>query len=127
MIIKSFEINKIKPLINNLILFYGQNEGFKEQALKQISSSFQNILKYNEKEILDKGKGAFFSSGSRPGQTPQSWAFGRLASVILKKGTCTTLKPNKVDEINIWNLLNFKISLSLKKIIIDKIEIIKLK
>jgi hypothetical protein len=39
-----------------------------------------------QKEILDKGKGAFFSSGSRPGQTPQSWAYGRLASVILKKG-----------------------------------------
>tara|TARA_B100000674_G_scaffold387464_1_gene331027 strand:- start:1576 stop:2163 length:588 start_codon:yes stop_codon:yes gene_type:complete len=39
-----------------------------------------------QKAILDKGKGAFFSSGSRPGQTPQSWAYGRLASVILKKG-----------------------------------------
>ena len=61
MIIKSFEINKIKPLINNLILFYGQNEGFKEQALKQISSSFQNILKYNEKEILDNSE-VFFDS-----------------------------------------------------------------
>ena len=56
MIIKSFEINKIKPLINNLILFYGKNEGFKEQALKQISSSFQNILRYNEKEILDNSE-----------------------------------------------------------------------
>tara|TARA_B100001093_G_C26694001_1_gene956060 strand:+ start:112 stop:807 length:696 start_codon:yes stop_codon:yes gene_type:complete len=39
-----------------------------------------------QKEIIDKGKGAFFSDGSRPGQTPQSWAYGRLASVILKKG-----------------------------------------
>ena len=39
-----------------------------------------------QKEIIDKGKGAFFSSGSRPGQTPQSWAYGRLASVILKQG-----------------------------------------
>ena len=38
-----------------------------------------------QKAILDKGKGAFFSSGSRPGQTPESWAYGRLASVILKK------------------------------------------
>ena len=39
-----------------------------------------------QKEILDKGKAAFFTSGSRPNQTPHSWAYGRLASVILKKG-----------------------------------------
>ena len=33
MIIKSFEINKIDPLKNNLILFYGQNEGLKDENI----------------------------------------------------------------------------------------------
>jgi len=33
--------------------------------------------------VLDKGRGAYFSGGSRPNQTPDSWAYARLASVIL--------------------------------------------
>jgi hypothetical protein len=33
-------------------------------------------------EIGDKAKGAYFSSGSRPNQTPESWAKGRVASVL---------------------------------------------
>lgn len=32
--------------------------------------------------ILRKGKGAYFSSGSRPNQTAQSWAIARLASAV---------------------------------------------
>lgn len=35
------------------------------------------------KKILSKARGAYFSSGSRPGQTPDSWAYARLASVIM--------------------------------------------
>ena len=35
------------------------------------------------KAVLRKGRGAYFSSGSRPNQTPDSWARARLASVIL--------------------------------------------
>jgi len=30
--------------------------------------------------------GAYFSSGSRPGQTPQSWAIGRVRSAATGKG-----------------------------------------
>ena len=40
-------------------------------------------LKKGMEEIIDKGKGAYYSSGSRPNQTPQSWAFGRTYSYIL--------------------------------------------
>lgn len=36
-----------------------------------------------KKQILDKGKAAYFSSGSRPNQNPFSWAYARLASVIM--------------------------------------------
>ena len=35
---------------------------------------------------MDKGRAAFFTDGSRPNQNPNSWAYGRLASVILKQG-----------------------------------------
>lgn len=34
------------------------------------------------REIIRKGEGAFYSSGSRPNQTPQSWGIARLASSI---------------------------------------------
>jgi len=34
------------------------------------------------KQIVKKGEGAFYSSGSRPNQTPQSWGLARLASAI---------------------------------------------
>ncbi len=41
------------------------------------------ITKTGQKKIMDKGKGAYFSGGSRPNQTPASWANARLASVIM--------------------------------------------
>ena len=34
------------------------------------------------REIIQKGEGAYYSSGSRPNQTPQSWGKARLASAI---------------------------------------------
>jgi hypothetical protein len=34
------------------------------------------------KKIVNKGEGAYFSSGSRPNQTAQSWGLARLASSI---------------------------------------------
>ena len=34
------------------------------------------------KKIAQKGEGAYFSSGSRPNQTAQSWGYSRLASSI---------------------------------------------
>jgi hypothetical protein len=33
-------------------------------------------------QIVKKGEGAYFSSGSRPNQTAQSWGYARLASAI---------------------------------------------
>jgi hypothetical protein len=34
------------------------------------------------KQIVRKGEGAYYSSGSRPNQTPQSWGIARLASAL---------------------------------------------
>lgn len=33
-------------------------------------------------EIVRKGEGAYYSSGSRPNQTAKSWGYARLASVL---------------------------------------------
>jgi DNA polymerase III subunit delta len=53
MIIKSFEISKINPSLNNLFLFYGKNEGFKNEVTKNIIKNKNDILNYEEKEILE--------------------------------------------------------------------------
>ena len=53
MIFKSFEINKINKKINQLILFYGKNEGLKNEALNILINDENNIQNYEEKEILD--------------------------------------------------------------------------
>ena len=53
MILKSFEIKKINQDINNLILFYGKNEGLKNEAINILVKNKNNISNYEEKEILD--------------------------------------------------------------------------
>ena len=53
MIFKSFEINKINKKINQLILFYGKNEGLKNESLSILIKDENNIQNYEEKEILD--------------------------------------------------------------------------
>jgi len=53
MILKSYEINKIDKNISHLILFYGKNEGLKNEALNILVKNKKNISIYEEKEILD--------------------------------------------------------------------------
>tara|TARA_B100000519_G_scaffold107472_1_gene93138 strand:- start:1146 stop:1553 length:408 start_codon:yes stop_codon:yes gene_type:complete len=57
------------------------------------------ITNTGQKKIMDKGKGAYYSSGSRPNQTASSWAYARLASVILGG------PARKIDK-DLWNKYN---------------------
>ena len=55
MIVKSFEVEKIKSIKNKLILLYGSNEGHKLQVIKEFFVKHFNgeILRIDEKEILN--------------------------------------------------------------------------
>ena len=55
MIVKSFDINKINLEKYNLFLFYGENEGYKIESIKNIHKKLINykIIKYEEKEIIE--------------------------------------------------------------------------
>ena len=55
MIIKSFELNKLKIENYNFYLFYGDNEGLKEETIKNLfeKNNLDKIHRYEEKEILD--------------------------------------------------------------------------
>ena len=55
MILKSFELNKIKTNFKNHILFYGKNDGAKKEEIDKILKNKKEltIIKYDEKDILD--------------------------------------------------------------------------
>ena len=53
MILKSYEINKINIKLNKFILFYGQNEGFKNQSIKTLTKDEKDFEIFEEKEILN--------------------------------------------------------------------------
>ena len=53
MIIKPYELNKINFDQNKLILFYGKNEGLKNDSTNNLLKNKENISKYEEKEILE--------------------------------------------------------------------------
>tara|TARA_B110000971_G_scaffold216259_1_gene250998 strand:+ start:204 stop:1199 length:996 start_codon:yes stop_codon:yes gene_type:complete len=61
MIIKSFEINKLKLNNYNFFLFYGDNEGLKEETIKNLfETNYTNkIYRYEEKEILENTNNFF--------------------------------------------------------------------
>ena len=61
----AYKIYNIKNIIPNKEL--SQKTGCKISALNQ---------------IVKKGEGAYYSSGSRPNQSPQSWGLARLASSL---------------------------------------------
>ncbi len=63
MIIKSFELNKINLSKNSIFLLYGENEGFKNDIIKNCfyNKFSNNIYRYEEKEILNDQE-SFFNS-----------------------------------------------------------------
>lgn len=74
------------------------------------------------KQIIKKGQGAYYSSGSRPNQTAQSWGVARLASSvtggkasavdfkILEQGCNHTKKAYKLAKRNKTNYGRNKVS-----------------
>jgi len=53
MILKSYELKKLNLELNRIILFYGKNEGLKNESLEILIKDKDKISNYEEKEILD--------------------------------------------------------------------------
>ena len=62
MIIKTFEFNKINIDKYNLYLFYGENDGYKNEIIKnKFEKNYKNkTYRYDEKDVLEK-KNDFFT------------------------------------------------------------------
>ena len=83
MILKSYEINKINLNTNHLILFYGKNEGLKNEALNILIKD--NVSSYEEKEILDSENDFIENILSKS-------LFEEKKSIIIKRATDKILK-----------------------------------
>ena len=70
--------NKKSSHIQRAQKIYGiKNVTPNKELVKKTGCSLNALNK-----IVKKGEGAYYSSGSRPNQTPQSWGLARLASSI---------------------------------------------
>jgi hypothetical protein len=90
--IKSIKEGKDRPKVDYKTKRSKHVVAFEEKYGKKITDDAfisKNI-------ILSKGRGAYYSSGSRPNVSAEQWARARLASVIMNGGA------RKVD-IKIWN------------------------
>ena len=79
---------------------YKKNKYYTRKKMKSfVGKPSKHVVKAQKLYGIDnlrEGQGAYFSSGSRPNQTPHSWAYARLASAI------TGGKSSAVD----WNILS---------------------
>jgi Family of unknown function (DUF5824) len=78
--ISSFKSKKSRHL-EHAYKMYGVDTMKPTNKLANATKCSRNTLK----KIINKGEGAYFSSGSRPSQTAQSWGYARLASALTGK------------------------------------------
>ena len=103
MIIKSYEINKINFDQNKLVLLYGKNEGFKNEATNNLVKNKDEVTKYEEKEILENINDFIESILSKS-------LFESEKIIIIKRVTDKILKI--IDEIDSKNIEDIKIILN---------------
>ena len=75
--VASFKSKKSKHILKAQKLY-----GIKNMTVNKELASKTGCKLSALKQIVKKGEGAYYSSGSRPNQTPQSWGLARLASSI---------------------------------------------
>ena len=75
--VASFKSKKSQHIINAEKMYHVDKIGATDELSKATGCSKKALAK-----IINKGAGAYYSSGSRPNQTAQSWGVARLASSI---------------------------------------------
>jgi hypothetical protein len=75
--VKSFTSKKSSHVANATKL-YGVPNMKPNAALARATKCKRWALK----KIINKGRGAYYSSGSRPNQSPDSWGYARLGSAL---------------------------------------------
>jgi len=81
---------------SNHVTDFQQKYNLNLNQIPKISKLFKIPVLVLEK-VLEKGRGAYFSQGSRPNQTGESWARARLASFLLGRNACK-IDKHLIDE-----------------------------
>ena len=89
--VKSFPSKTSNHILNARKMYAVDKIGATDELSKKSGCSKRAL-----KKIINKGAGAYYSSGSRPNQTAQSWGLARLASAL------TAGKAGAID----YNILN---------------------
>ena len=100
MILKSYDVHKINLKTNCLLLFYGKNEGFKNEATNNLIKNKNEIARYEEKEILENINNFIESIISKS-------LFESEKTIIIKRATDKIIKV--IDEIESKNINDVKI------------------
>jgi len=118
MIIKSFELNKIKLKNYKLFLFYGDNEGLKEETIRDLfEKSYQDkIHRYEEKEILDDINSFFNSVLTKSFFDNEKLIIINRATDKIKETVEDLIKKNPEDIKIILNSKNLEKKSTLRKI-----------
>lgn len=90
--VKSFTSKKSPHIKKAEKIYKVKNIGATKELSKATGCSIKAL-----KKIINKGEGAYFSSGSRPNQTAQSWGIARLASSITA-GKAAAVDYNILEE-----------------------------
>lgn len=90
--INSFKSTKSPHVIKAEKMYHVDKIGATDELAKATGCSKQALAK-----IINKGEGAYFSSGSRPNQSAQSWGIARLASSITS-GKAAAVDYNILEE-----------------------------
>lgn len=75
--LSSFKSKKSNHIANALKIYGVKSITPNEELSMKTGCSLSTLQK-----IVNKGEGAYYSSGSRPNQTPKSWGLSRLASAL---------------------------------------------
>lgn len=90
--VPSFKSKKSPHIIKAMKIYNVDKIGPTSELAKATGCSKSTLSK-----IISKGAGAYFSSGSRPNQTAQSWGIARLASSITG-GKAAAVDYNILEE-----------------------------
>lgn len=101
-ILKSFKSRKSVYTVKAK-KYFGEGNTSKEDMSRILSKGNklrEKQLKKGFDEIYDKGMKAYYTSGSRPNQTPHSWGMARVFSVLFG-GKSRNIDNKEVEKYNI--------------------------
>jgi hypothetical protein len=75
--VKSYKSKKSKHILNAMKIYKINNLSVNDELSKKTGCTKEAL-----NNIVKKGQGAYYSSGSRPNQTAHSWGIARLGSTI---------------------------------------------